>query len=48
MYDANDVVSLLDENGFEVSNVIEAREPDREILGETFRVDHLVVSAVHR
>lgn len=45
MFDPSDVEAHLTKAGFELTDLVEAREPDREVLGEVIRVDHVVVAA---
>jgi ubiquinone/menaquinone biosynthesis C-methylase UbiE len=45
MYCKEELFTLLSDNGFEVTQVIEEQEPDQEINGETVSVGSLIVCA---
>ncbi len=47
-YSEEDVSQMLHAAGFSVTDRVETREPDRDVLGEIMRVDHVVISAVKR
>jgi ubiquinone/menaquinone biosynthesis C-methylase UbiE len=48
MFDKDDLVKLLSDNNFHVTEVIEKKEPDQEISGEKIKVETLIVCANKR
>jgi SAM-dependent methyltransferase len=45
MFDKEDLVKLLTDNNFDVTSIIEKKEPDQEISGEKIKVETLIVCA---
>lgn len=45
MYNADDLNTLLSENGFKITRILEEYEPDQEINGETISVSSMIVCA---